>query len=109
MEAQSGCCTSRCDGASLGRIGKKITGPLYGPVILYKPNVLADADFGAANALAGEVAELAGRKCYDTVAGCVDGVVGAELGAFTGALCQADLTNDDLTGFYSLAAEQLNT
>ena len=73
--------------------------PADAGLLLSRAFQLLDSDFGAADALAGEAAELAGREGYDAVAGSVNGVVGAQLGTFTGALGQADLADDDLAGF----------
>ena len=66
---------------------------------------LFDGDFGAADRFAGEGANLAAFHLDDAVFGGMDGEVAANGCAFTWALCLADLANDDLTGFDSLAAK----
>lgn len=72
------------------------------------PNLL-DSDFSAANAAATESANFAGGHLDDAVASSVDSEVAADLGADTRALGHANLADDNLTSFNSLAAKQLNT
>lgn len=70
--------------------------------------MLADSNFGPADALTGEAAEFAGRVRDDAVTGGMDGKVGTQHGTVAGALGQADLADDDLAGLDSLAAEELD-
>lgn len=70
--------------------------------------MLLDSNFSPADGLAAEGADFAAGHLDDTVAGGVDGVVAAQEGAVAGTLGKADLADDNLTGFDSLAAVNLN-
>jgi hypothetical protein len=70
---------------------------------------LLNSNFGAADGFAGEAANFAGLVGDNTVAVGVDGEVVAELGAFAGALGQANLAYNNLAGADFLAAKELNT
>ena len=65
-------------------------------------------DFGAADGLAGEQADLADLELDHTVMCGVDREVAAEEGALTRTLGLASLADDDLAGFDLLATKNLN-
>ena len=66
------------------------------------------SDFGAADGFAGEAANFAGFVGDYAVACSVHGEVAAELGAFAGALGEANLAYDNLAVFGLLPARQLD-
>lgn len=70
---------------------------------------LFDGDFSTANRAAAEGTDFAAGHLDDAVLGGVDGKIAAHHGAFTGALCLADLANDNLAGFDSLAAKKFDS
>lgn len=70
--------------------------------------VLLDSNFSAADGVTGEAADFAGFVGYDTFAVGVDGEVAAELGAFAGALGQADLADDNVADAGFLATRHLD-
>jgi|GEM_PF-3488784 len=71
--------------------------------------VFFDSYFGAANGFAGEATNAALLVSNNTIVFGVYRVVTAQLGAFAGALAEADLANDYLAGLNLLATIQLNT
>jgi hypothetical protein len=67
-----------------------------------------DSNFGAVHGLAAKQTYFAYGVLNDAIVLGVNGEVAAELGAFTGALGETHLANDNLTSFYNLATKDLN-
>ena len=68
-----------------------------------------DGYFGAADRFAGKVADFAALESNNTVTRSVDGKIAAQLSAVSGALSEANLSDNYLSDRNFLAAGYFNT